>query len=204
MNRLTFLRPRTRLAVSAFALTAVTASLLATGGTSYAGLPRVSVEPLVISSANEAPDYATTAFADPWDYSNVEDMRLYGAGRIQGGQLLFKAGDGFPANLVSYIPGAHATGRDGPAARAPCACQRPGDREGTCPGRSPACRTGDPQCRGRAPRVFDGLSRGGAHRGGSLVARAESRAPGPVEAQRSRPRGDRSLPRGTREAVARV
>lgn len=116
MNRLTPLRHRTRLAASTFALAAVTASLLATGGTSYAGLPRVSVKPLVISTANEAPDYATTAFADPWDYSNVEDMRLYGAGRIQGGQLLFKAGDGFPANLVSYIPGAHATGRDGPAA----------------------------------------------------------------------------------------
>lgn len=116
MTRILLRRLRARRTVSAFALTALAAGLIAGGGTSYASLPRVQVQPLVISAATEAPDYATTAFADPWDYSNVEDMRLYGAGRIQGGQLLFTAGDGFPANLVPYVPGAYAVGRDGPAA----------------------------------------------------------------------------------------
>jgi hypothetical protein len=116
MTRLFARRNSGRRAFSAVALTALTGGLLAGGGASYAGQPRVVVQPLVISSLTEAPDYATTAFADPWDYSNVEDMKIYGAGRIQGGQLLFKAGDGFPANLVPYVPGAHAIGRDGPAA----------------------------------------------------------------------------------------
>lgn len=116
MNRFLSRDLANRRAVSALLLTALTGGLLAGGGTSYAALPSLTVEPLVISSVTEAPDYATTAFADAWDYSNVEDMRLYGAGRIQGGQLSFRAGDGFPANLVPYVPGAHAIGRDGPAA----------------------------------------------------------------------------------------
>lgn len=116
MTAILWRRRAARRGICALAATALMAGVLAGGGTSYAGLPRVTVQPLVISSLTEAPDYATTAFADPWDYSNVEDMRLYGAGRIQGGQLLFTAGDGFPANLVPYVPGAHAIGRDGPAA----------------------------------------------------------------------------------------
>jgi hypothetical protein len=106
---------RARRTTAALAALALTVGVAICAGPSYAA-GVVTVDALPVSTVSEAPDYATTAFSDAWDFSNQEDMRLYGAGRIAGGRLLFQAGDGFPANLVPYIPGAHPIGRDGPAA----------------------------------------------------------------------------------------
>lgn len=109
-------RPRTRFISLAIALSSVAASVLMTGSASYADAG-LTVQPLAAPAVAEAADYATTAFADPWDYSNAEDIRAYGKGVLAGGRISFKSGDGFRADLVPYIPGAAPVGRDG--AKAP-------------------------------------------------------------------------------------
>jgi hypothetical protein len=98
------------------ALAAIAATFVVAGQPSYAD-GGLTVQPLATTAVSEAADYATTAFADPWDYSNPEDIRAYGGGVVAGGHLSFKSGDGFRADLVPYIPGAQPLGRDG--AKAP-------------------------------------------------------------------------------------
>ncbi|MEO6713265.1 MAG: hypothetical protein ABIM89_07535 [Mycobacteriales bacterium] len=98
------------------ALLSVAASVLVPSSASYAD-GGLSVQPLAAPVITEAADYATTAFADPWDYSNAEDIRAYGGGTVAGGRLSFTSGDGYRADLIPYIPGAAPIGRDG--ARAP-------------------------------------------------------------------------------------
>ncbi len=114
MTRTSALSRRARRTTAALASIALTVGVAISASPSYAAAG-VTMDPLTVSTISEAPDYSTTVFSDAWDYSNVEDMRLYGAGQITGGRLMFQAGDGFPANLVPYVPGAHPIGRDGPA-----------------------------------------------------------------------------------------
>ena len=72
--------------------------------------------------ATEAPDYASEAFADPWDYSNEADIhvgtpQMSNAGTVADGQLSFVTATAFPwIDPVSYLPGSTPTQRDGPVA----------------------------------------------------------------------------------------
>ena len=70
----------------------------------------------------EAPDYASEAFADPWDYSNSEDIhvgtpQMSDAGTISNGELSFTTATAFPwIDPIPYLPGSTPTQRDGPVA----------------------------------------------------------------------------------------
>ncbi|MDQ1709699.1 MAG: hypothetical protein QOG49_1084 [Frankiaceae bacterium] len=111
MTRVALLRRARRSALVA-ALAAVAASVLVTGAPSYADAG-LTVQPLAAPAITEAADYATTAFTDPWDYSNAEDIRAYADATVSGGRLGFTTGGGFRADLIPYIPGAAPIGRDG-------------------------------------------------------------------------------------------
>lgn len=68
----------------------------------------------------EAPDFAGDAFADPWDYSNSEDVhvgtpQMSDGGTISGGLLSYTGGTSYPwMDPLPYLPGSTPLDRDGP------------------------------------------------------------------------------------------
>ena len=75
-----------------------------------------------VPAVTEAPDYASEAFADPWDYSNAADEhvgtpQMSHAGTIRGGRLTWTTATAFPwMDPVPYLPGSMPLERDGPSA----------------------------------------------------------------------------------------
>jgi putative cell wall-binding protein len=74
------------------------------------------------SLVTEAPDYASEAHADPWDFANREDMhvgtpQMSHAGRIEDGLLSYVTATPYPwMDPVPYLPGSMPLERDGPSA----------------------------------------------------------------------------------------
>ena len=91
------------------------------GGGEPAPTGRVVGGPAV-SSVLEARDYASEAFADPWDYSNSEDIhvgtpQMANAGTVSGGQLSYQTATQYPwMDPLPYLPGSMPLERDGPSA----------------------------------------------------------------------------------------
>lgn len=74
---------------------------------------------VVIPTELEAPDFASEAYGDPWDYSNSEDQNTDASDgtniSVSNGSLQFDATGGTYFSAVSSQPGALPYGRDGAA-----------------------------------------------------------------------------------------
>jgi hypothetical protein len=74
------------------------------------------------TTVTEAADYASEAFADPWDYSNSADIhvgtpQMSNGGQVKDGLLQFVAATQYPwIDPVPYLPGSTPLDRDGPSA----------------------------------------------------------------------------------------
>ena len=109
-------------AIMATALTAVLASVLAAAGTPVlAATPAAASVAISATTVPSAPDFATEAYADPWDYSNVEDLSpdssVVGTGvsntSYVNGTYNASVATGGWLDLVSEIDGSLPYGRDG-------------------------------------------------------------------------------------------
>lgn len=105
---------------------ALVAALVAPTAASAAGAPAsapASTQSVASSAAAvaelEAPDFASESFADPWDYSNVEDQNTDEARaanvRVGDGRLRLDVVGGDWFTPVATIAGSLAFGRDGAA-----------------------------------------------------------------------------------------
>ena len=83
---------------------------------------RTQVGGPAVATVTEAPDYASEAFADPWDYANAADEhvgtpQMSHGGTIRGGLLTWTTATAFPwMDPVPYLPGSMPLERDGPSA----------------------------------------------------------------------------------------
>jgi hypothetical protein len=101
-------------------LVAVLAGLLAPMASNPAGAA-VSFGAPSPAAVGAAPDYASEAFSDPWDYENEDDQRLDAmAGmlnvvnqRLEAGRLVFETADGASFDPIITWPGDMDWGRDG-------------------------------------------------------------------------------------------
>ncbi len=91
---------------------ALAALVLLTGQASYAaGPPRIGAPSTPLVSAGL--DFATSAYADPWDFSNSSDVPAYNGATMRGGVLRWTATPAYRAELLYYMPGSQAYGRQG-------------------------------------------------------------------------------------------
>lgn len=112
---------RRRLASIGIIATMLAALCVVAPTTASAGTGSMSISTTKVAAAR---DYATSAFADPWDFSNPEDHRLGANAQmrgltgqtISGGKFSAQAAGGSAAKLImvdTYAPNALPWGRDG-------------------------------------------------------------------------------------------
>lgn len=110
-----------RRAFERIATVAILMAIALFAGLLMAAAPALAAPPTVtpaVPSVNEAPDYASENWADPWDYNNVEDLSLtpvvqsvnVSSLAMNGGTLSFNNSNGYIVPVWSS--GAFAHGRD--------------------------------------------------------------------------------------------
>lgn len=60
-------------------------------------------------------DFAGSAYADPWDFSNAADIPAYNGAVLRAGVLRWTSSPAYRAELLYYMPGSLAYGRQGQA-----------------------------------------------------------------------------------------